>query len=49
MGYWMHSILGCVSQGATKEEALTNIQDAISACFQARLNQPQFDSYNLAQ
>ncbi len=29
-------ILGCVSQGATKEEALENIQDAIAACLQVR-------------
>ena len=43
------SIFGCVSQGATKEEALENIQDAISTCLQVRLNQPQFDSFNLAQ
>jgi predicted RNase H-like HicB family nuclease len=51
-GVWIiecPSILGCVSQGATKEEALENIQDAISTCLQVRLNQPQFDSFNLAQ
>jgi predicted RNase H-like HicB family nuclease len=30
------SIPGCISQGATKEEALENIQDAISACLQVR-------------
>ncbi len=38
-GVWIvecPSILGCVSQGATKEEALENIQDAISACLQVR-------------
>ncbi len=51
-GVWIiecPSIFGCVSQGATKEEALENIQDAISTCLQVRLNQPQFDRYNLAQ
>ena len=30
------SILSCVSQGATKEEALENIQDAIAVCLQVR-------------
>ncbi len=38
-GVWIvecSRILGCVSQGATKEEALENIQDAISACLQVR-------------
>jgi predicted RNase H-like HicB family nuclease len=38
-GIWIvecPSILGCVSQGTTKEEALENIQDAISACLQVR-------------
>ncbi|AFY61559.1 type II toxin-antitoxin system HicB family antitoxin [Synechococcus sp. PCC 6312] len=32
-GYWIAecpSLKGCVSQGKTKEEALTNIKDAIS-------------------
>ena len=51
-GVWIiecPSIFGCMSQGATKEEALENIQDAISTCLQVRLNQPQFDSFNLAQ
>ena len=51
-GVWIiecPSIFGCVSQGATKEEALENIQDAISTCLQVRLNQPQFDRFNLAQ
>jgi predicted RNase H-like HicB family nuclease len=28
------SIPGCISEGGTKEEALENIQDAISACLQ---------------
>jgi predicted RNase H-like HicB family nuclease len=49
-GVWIiecPSILGCVSQGETKEEALTNIQDAISACLQVRLN--HLDRYDLAQ
>jgi len=38
-GVWITecpSIPGCVSQGLTKEEALENIQDAISACLQVR-------------
>ena len=38
-GVWMaegSSIPGCVSQGKTKEESLTNIQDAITACLQVR-------------
>ena len=38
-GVWMiecPSIPGCISQGATKEEALENIQDAIFACLQVR-------------
>jgi predicted RNase H-like HicB family nuclease len=38
-GVWIAecpSILGCVSQGATREEALTNIQEAISACLEVR-------------
>ena len=30
------SIPGCVSQGTTKEEALTNIKDAIRACLDVR-------------
>jgi predicted RNase H-like HicB family nuclease len=30
------SIPGCVSQGATKDEALTNIQDAIRLCLETR-------------
>ncbi len=38
-GVWIAecpSIPGCVSQGQTKEEALHNIQDAISACLEVR-------------
>jgi len=38
-GVWIiecPSIFGCVSQGATKEEALENIQDAIFACVPIR-------------
>jgi len=38
-GVWIiecPSIPGCISQGETKEEALDNIQDAISACLQVR-------------
>jgi predicted RNase H-like HicB family nuclease len=30
------SIPGCVSQGATREEALDNVQEAISACLEVR-------------
>ena len=30
------SIPGCVSQGQTKQEAVENIKDAISACLQVR-------------
>lgn len=33
------AIPGCVSQGQTKEEALTNIQDAIRACLEVRAEQ----------
>lgn len=38
-GIWVAecpSIPGCVSQGQTKQEALENIKDAISACLQVR-------------
>jgi predicted RNase H-like HicB family nuclease len=38
-GVWFaecSSIPGCVSQGETKEESLTNIKDAIVACLQVR-------------
>jgi predicted RNase H-like HicB family nuclease len=38
-GVWIvecPSIPGCVSQGQTKEEALENIRDAITACLQVR-------------
>jgi predicted RNase H-like HicB family nuclease len=30
------SIPGCISQGNTEEEALTNIREAIQACLEAR-------------
>lgn len=30
------AIPGCVSQGATKEEAMTNIKEAIAACLEVR-------------
>jgi predicted RNase H-like HicB family nuclease len=30
------SIPGCISQGETEEEALTNIKDAIRACLEVR-------------
>lgn len=38
-GMWIvdcPSIPGCVSQGSTKEEALSNIQDAIRECLAVR-------------
>jgi predicted RNase H-like HicB family nuclease len=38
-GVWIvecPSIPGCVSQGDTREEALTNIRDAIKACLEVR-------------
>jgi predicted RNase H-like HicB family nuclease len=38
-GVWIvecPSILGCVSQGETKDQALANIQDAITACLQVK-------------
>lgn len=31
------SIPGCVSQGQTREEALKNIQEAISLCLEVRV------------
>jgi len=39
-GVWIvecPSIPGCVSQGATKDEALANVQDAIKACLEVRM------------
>lgn len=33
------SIPGCVSQGATEDEALKNIRDAIVACLEVRAEQ----------
>ena len=38
-GVWIiecPSIPGCVTQGATKDEALINIEDAIRACLEVR-------------
>jgi predicted RNase H-like HicB family nuclease len=38
-GVWVvecPSIPGCVSQGSTKDEALTNIEDAIRLCLEVR-------------
>lgn len=38
-GVWIAecpSVPGCVSQGETKEEALTNIKEAISLCLEVR-------------
>ncbi len=41
-GMWVvecPAIPGCISQGRTKEEALINIEDAISLCLQVRAEQ----------
>jgi predicted RNase H-like HicB family nuclease len=41
-GVWIvecPSIPGCVSQGATKEEALENIKEAIQLCLEVRAEQ----------
>lgn len=38
-GMWVvecPSILGCVSQGTTREEALKNIEEAIALCLEVR-------------
>jgi predicted RNase H-like HicB family nuclease len=38
-GVWVAecpSIPGCVSQGATRDEALANIREAIAACLEVR-------------
>ena len=38
-GVWITecpSISGCVSQGATKDEAIENIKDAIKVCLEVR-------------
>lgn len=38
-GMWVvecPSIPGCISQGSTEEEALTNIREAIEGCLEAR-------------
>jgi hypothetical protein len=40
-GVWIvecPSTPGCVSQGETKDQALENIEDAIAACLQVRLD-----------
>ena len=41
------TIPGCMSQGKTKEEALTNIQEAIQLCLEVRKEKglPFFFSY----
>ena len=39
-GVWIvecPSFPGCVSQGATKDEAIANIHDAIKSCLEVRL------------
>ena len=33
------AIPGCISQGKTKDEAITNIQDAIKGCLEVRTEQ----------
>ena len=41
-GVWIvecPSIPGCVSQGATKDEALDNIKEAIALCLEVRADQ----------
>ena len=41
-GVWVvecPSIPGCVSQGATKDEALANIHEAIALCMEVRAEQ----------
>ncbi len=41
-GVWIvecPSILGCVSQGSTREEALDNIKEAIQLCLEVRAEQ----------
>ena len=41
-GFWIvecPSIPGCVSQGATKDEALVNIREAIALCIEVRAEQ----------
>lgn len=41
-GVWIvecPSIPGCVSQGDSREEALTNIQEAIALCLEVRAEQ----------
>lgn len=41
-GVWVvecPSIPGCVSQGSTKQEALTNIEEAIRLCLEVRAEQ----------
>lgn len=41
-GVWVvecPSIPGCISQGATKEEAAHNIEDAIALCLEVRAEQ----------
>ena len=41
-GIWVvecPAIPGCVSQGNTKDEALTNVQEAIALCLEVRAEQ----------
>ncbi len=47
-GVWViecPAIPGCVSQGATRDEALKNIEDAIRLCLQVRSEQGMTLSY----
>jgi predicted RNase H-like HicB family nuclease len=44
-GVWVvecPSIPGCVSQGQTREEALENIKDAMTACLQVRAERDKY-------
>ena len=42
-GYWAEvpAIPGCVSQGETREELLTNVQEAIEGCLSVELDNEQ--------
>jgi predicted RNase H-like HicB family nuclease len=40
---WVPGLPGCVSQGATEEEALTNIADAVREYLEVVMEQPRTD------